>query len=1258
NSVAPTLSRIATIPALSGNDTFAFLGQTQTFTNKKLDSTTTSLTDTIYNTKLGQFDLSTITTGTSRTYTLPDSTGTICLSTGNCAGSGGSVAGSGTNNRLAKFTSTGSNIGDSSISDNGSLVSFTSDLALTGTNPSLSLGAADSNETFAIKDTAASPHTLLSLVDNGTTGTLNVNTISTSNLGGYNLTGNITGSGTPNISGLGSISGGSSSLTNTTNQLVLGTTNTTTINSVAPTLSRIATIPALSGNDTFAFLGQTQTFTNKKLDSTTTSLTDTITICLSTGNCAGSGGSVGGSGTQNHITKFTATGSSIGDSTITDDGSTVSFSNNLALTATSPLLTLATIGNNGTLTIKDAEASPNTLLTLTDNGATGTLAVNTISTSNIGSVTANGNITGSGTPTLSGFGTINGATISGGALSGGTYTNSGATVTGNFTTTIGNTGSFNISDGTNTLFTLSDGGTAGNLSGLNNLTAAGTITFSGLATNGIVTTTGGVLSSETTITPAQGGTGINGSTAANGSLLIGNGAGYTLASLTGTANQINVTNGTGSITLALPQDIATTSTPTFANENLTSATNQLVLGTTNTTTINSVAPTLSRIATIPALSSNDTFAFLNQSQTLTNKTLIDNSTTFANNTDNTKAAKLDLSTVTTGTTRTLTVPNQNGTIAVAATSPIALDATTGTISCPTCLASSNVVTSLNSLTGGLTISGGGINTISTVGSTITVTGTEADTLQSVTTRGASSDQTVILSNTAPLAFSATSPVLTIGASDTNGTFSVKDTAATPNTLLSLQDLGTAGKLTINTIAASNIGAFTATGDIAGNGSNTLSNFASINGATITGGSLTGGSISGGSLTGGTYAATGATVTGGFTTTIGNTNSFNISDGTNNLFTISDAGTVGNLSNIGSITAASLTLSSLNTAGIVVNDASGNISSQAQLSTSRGGTGVDGSLAGNGKLLIGNGAGYSLANLTTGSGIGITNGTGSITIANTGVTALTGTANQINVSGSTGAVTLSLPQSIATTSTPTFGGATLNGGLNITPTTNQLVLGTTNTTTINSVTPTLSRIATIPALSANDTFAFVNEAQTLTNKSIDASTNTQVNVSGSTGAVTFSLPQDIATTSTPTFTGETLTGASPLTLSNINPSLTFGSADSNGVLSIKDSSITPHTLLSLTDNGTTGTLGVNTISASNIGAFNATGNISGNNSNTLSNFASINGATISGGNLSGGSVSGGTLTGGTYSNSGASVTGGFTVTQGAGSTFNISNGTNT
>lgn len=64
-------------------------------------------------------------------------------------------------------------------------------------------------------------------------------------------------------------------------------------------------------------------------------------------------------------------------------------------------------------------------------------------------------------------------------------------------------------------------------------------------------------------------------------------------------------------------------------------------------------------------------------------------------------------------------------------------------------------------------------------------------------------------------------------------------------------------------------------------------------------------------------------------------------------------------------------------------------------------------------------------LTAGSGISLTAASTSdtITFDNTGVLSITGTADQISTTASTGSVTLSLPQSIATTSSPTFAGLT-------------------------------------------------------------------------------------------------------------------------------------------------------------------------------------------------------------------------------------------
>src|SRR5205085_7241231 len=70
---------------------------------------------------------------------------------------------------------------------------------------------------------------------------------------------------------------------------------------------------------------------------------------------------------------------------------------------------------------------------------------------------------------------------------------------------------------------------------------------------------------------ANGGTGQSSYT--DGQLLIGNSSGNTLAkaTLTGTSNQVVVTNGGGTITLSTPQSIATSSTPQFARMGLGAA---------------------------------------------------------------------------------------------------------------------------------------------------------------------------------------------------------------------------------------------------------------------------------------------------------------------------------------------------------------------------------------------------------------------------------------------------------------------------------------------------------------------------------------------------------------------------------------------------------------------------------------------------------------------------------------------------------------
>ena len=71
----------------------------------------------------------------------------------------------------------------------------------------------------------------------------------------------------------------------------------------------------------------------------------------------------------------------------------------------------------------------------------------------------------------------------------------------------------------------------------------------------------------------------------------------------------------------------------------------------------------------------------------------------------------------------------------------------------------------------------------------------------------------------------------------------------------------------------------------------------------------------------------------------------------------------------------------------------------------GGTGVT-STPTNGQLLIGNGTGYSLGTITGSTGLSVSNGSGTITLTNTGVTSFSaGTTGLTPASGTTGAVTL-------------------------------------------------------------------------------------------------------------------------------------------------------------------------------------------------------------------------------------------------------------
>jgi hypothetical protein len=74
-----TANQTITLPALTANDTFAFLAHSQVFTNKSFSDSTTFFQDEVDNTKKMQFSVGGVTSGVTRVLTVQDTNGTIAL---------------------------------------------------------------------------------------------------------------------------------------------------------------------------------------------------------------------------------------------------------------------------------------------------------------------------------------------------------------------------------------------------------------------------------------------------------------------------------------------------------------------------------------------------------------------------------------------------------------------------------------------------------------------------------------------------------------------------------------------------------------------------------------------------------------------------------------------------------------------------------------------------------------------------------------------------------------------------------------------------------------------------------------------------------------------------------------------------------------------------------------------------------------------------------------------------------------------------
>ena len=157
----------------------------------------------------------------------------------------------------------------------------------------------------------------------------------------------------------------------------------------------------------------------------------------------------------------------------------------------------------------------------------------------------------------------------------------------------------------------------GRVSGVTNTAISGLTSANLAASAGI---TNGQLSNSSIFVSPGSGISVSGSPVSLGGTVTIAGVDAS-TTLKGVANYNSTNFSVVSGSVNTIQNIDSTATPTFNSLTLTKVNNQLVLGTTNTTTISSTAPSASRTATIPALSGNDTFVFLNESGTLTNKTI-------------------------------------------------------------------------------------------------------------------------------------------------------------------------------------------------------------------------------------------------------------------------------------------------------------------------------------------------------------------------------------------------------------------------------------------------------------------------------------------------------------------------------------------------------------------------------------------------------------------------------------------------------------
>jgi hypothetical protein len=661
--------------------------------------------------------------------------------------------------------------------------------------------------------------------------------------------------------------------------------------------------------------------------------------------------------------------------------------------------------------------------------------------------------------------------------------------------------------------------------------------ISGSGTTGQVAYFNGVTSivGENQLNVSRGGTGVDASAATNGSLLIGNGSGYTLATLTqGTG--ITVTNGAGSITIAstlgTSVDLTSEVTGTLPVSNggigtTTLTANRLLVGNGSGAVQVTNAGTSGQLL-LGITSSTPAFATMSGDATITNAgvvTIEANAIALTTDTTGNYVATITAgngisgASTTEGGTPTLAIDLLDSADGVGSTSSFsglefqgtgsneltlvqgcaeddilawnnstnvwecsAISALGGAVASGTTgqvayfngtasligenqLATSRGGTGVNgsaASNGALLIGNGSGYTLATLtqGTGVTITN-GAGTITIAATLGTDISLTTEVSGTLPVGNGGTgvTTLTSNGVVVGNGTGGVQVTSAGSNGQLLLGNTGSApvfatmsGDTSITSAGVVSIAAnaVALTTDTTGNYVASLTN--------------------GNGISGGAAGTEGATLT--LTIDLldsadgaGSTSSYSglefQGSGSNELTllqgcTDNDVLTWNDTTNLWTCAAPTAGISGSGAAGQVAYwSGASALTAEAQLAVVRGGTGVDGSTATNGGLLIGNGTGYTLSTLTQGSGITVTNGAGSITIAatlgtsidlatevtgtlpvgNGGTGATTLTANRVLLGNGTGAVQVTNAGSNGqlllgvTSSNPAF--ATLSGDATIT-----------------------------------------------------------------------------------------------------------------------------------------------------------------------------------------------------------------------------------